>query len=52
MCLFSPVRLAIASSLTNGSSDERQVYAMLMPYAVAVLVVVQAIALLATRLPG
>ena len=52
MCLFSPVRVAIAASLTNGSGEERQVYAMLWPYALAVLAVVQCSALLATSLPG
>lgn len=52
MCLFSPVRMAIASSLAKGSGDERQVYAMLWPYALGVLLVVQSCALLATSLPG
>jgi lactate permease len=35
MSLFSPVRMAIAASLAEGQGKERQVYAALVPYALA-----------------
>lgn len=35
MGIFSPVRMSIAAGMTHGVGQERKVYAMLMPYAMA-----------------
>lgn len=49
MSLFSPVRMSIAASLADGRGRERQVYAGLVPYAVACVAVLAILAGLALR---
>ena len=42
--LFSPVRMSIAATLSNGRGQERQVYAQLLPFAVMALLVLMGLA--------
>lgn len=45
MCLFSPVRMALAASIANGSGADRAVYPMLWPYAAGAVLVLQLLSL-------
>lgn len=42
--LFSPVRMSIAATLSNGRGQERQVYAQLLPFALVALMLLMGVA--------
>jgi lactate permease len=44
MSLFSPVRMTIAANLSQGLGKEREVYAGLLPYALASFAVLAGLA--------
>ena len=48
MCLFSPVRMALAASIANGSGADRAIYLMLWPYAAGAVLVLQLLSLWTT----